>query len=207
TGLAAMVTVYGARSIAERMIAGVRRMHDRVAGVTPAGTAYSANDVDLLNWVQATAGYGFLEAYHAYVHALSDEDRDRFYKEGGGAARLYGAIGAPRSVAEQQALFAAMAPRFEASPIVFEFIEIMRRAPALPGPLQFAQRVFVRAAVNLVPAPTREALGLGRRYGLRPLEGRAVRRLGRRAERLILRSSPPVQACLRLGLAEDYLYR
>jgi hypothetical protein len=50
-------------------------------------------------------------------------------------------------------------------------------------------------------------LGLGRRYGLRPLEGRLVRRLGRRADRLVLRSGPAVQACLRLGLPEDYLYR
>jgi uncharacterized protein (DUF2236 family) len=39
TGLAAMVTVYGPRSAAEPMIAGVRRMHDRVAGNTPAGAA------------------------------------------------------------------------------------------------------------------------------------------------------------------------
>jgi len=37
TGLAAMVTVYGARSRAEAMIAGIGRMHGRVTGVTPAG--------------------------------------------------------------------------------------------------------------------------------------------------------------------------
>ena len=37
TGLAAMVTVYGARSIAERMIQGVVRMHAGVTGETPAG--------------------------------------------------------------------------------------------------------------------------------------------------------------------------
>src|SRR5436190_14431421 len=34
TGLAAMVTVYGARSVAERMIAGVVALHGRVAGTT-----------------------------------------------------------------------------------------------------------------------------------------------------------------------------
>ena len=47
TGLAAMVTIYGARSTAETMIAGVRRMHDRVRGETPRGEAYSANDPEL----------------------------------------------------------------------------------------------------------------------------------------------------------------
>ena len=65
TGLAAMITVYGARSEAERMIAGVRRMHDRVAGTTPDGVAYAANEQELLDWVQATASYGFVEAYSA----------------------------------------------------------------------------------------------------------------------------------------------
>src|ERR1700692_3654052 len=59
TGLAAMVTVYGARSTAAGMIAGVVRLHDKVIGETPAGEAYRANDVGLLTWVQATAGFGF----------------------------------------------------------------------------------------------------------------------------------------------------
>jgi uncharacterized protein (DUF2236 family) len=55
TGFAAMVTIYGARSTAEAMIARVRRMHDMVAGTTPSGEAYCANNLELLNWVQATA--------------------------------------------------------------------------------------------------------------------------------------------------------
>ncbi|MDP3491534.1 MAG: oxygenase MpaB family protein [Hyphomonadaceae bacterium] len=67
TGLAAMVTVYGARSVAERMIAGVGRMHGQVSGVTPAGHAYRASDPELLDWVQATASFGFLRAYHTFV--------------------------------------------------------------------------------------------------------------------------------------------
>src|SRR6185295_17681676 len=53
TGLAAMVTVYGARSTADRMIAGVRRLHERVSGVTPAGVSYRASDPELLDWVHA----------------------------------------------------------------------------------------------------------------------------------------------------------
>jgi uncharacterized protein (DUF2236 family) len=76
-----MITIYGARSTAEAMIAGVRRMHDRIAGSTPAGKAYRANDPELLNWVQGTAAYGFLQAYHAYVRPLSDLERDRYNAE------------------------------------------------------------------------------------------------------------------------------
>lgn len=207
TGLAAMVTVYGARSVAEKMIAGVRRMHDRVNGATPSGHAYSANDAELLNWVHATASFGFLEAYCAYACPLSAADRDRFYSEGQAAAALYGATGAPNSVAEQRAMFAATAPRFERSEIVFEFLAIMRTAPALPQPVRLAQGTLVRAAVELLPREARRALGLGERYGLNPVERLLVRRMGGRADRIVLRSAPPAQACMRLGLPADYLYR
>jgi uncharacterized protein (DUF2236 family) len=55
TGFAAMITIYGARSTAEAMIERVRRVHDRVAGSTPAGKR--ANDPELLNWVQSTAAF------------------------------------------------------------------------------------------------------------------------------------------------------
>src|SRR3982074_509481 len=70
TGLAAMVTVYGARSVAVPMIAGGVRMHAKVTGHTSAGVPYSAGDVHLLTWVQATASFGFAEAYSRYVDPL-----------------------------------------------------------------------------------------------------------------------------------------
>jgi uncharacterized protein (DUF2236 family) len=82
TGFAAMVTIYGARSTAEAMIARVRRMHDMVAGTTPSGEPYCANDPELLTRVQGTAAYGFLQAYHAYVRPLSLSERDCYYAEG-----------------------------------------------------------------------------------------------------------------------------
>src|SRR5262245_21442530 len=100
TGLAAMVTIYGARSTAGPMIARIRRMHEMVAGTTASGEAYRANDSELLNWVQGTAAYGFLQAYHMYVQPLSSSERDRYYAEGVPAASLYGATGAPTSEVE-----------------------------------------------------------------------------------------------------------
>lgn len=207
TGMAAMTTVYGAQSVASRMIENVRRMHDRVEGTTPGGEAYRANDPELLNWVQATASFGFLEAYSAYVCRLSAAEKDSFYADARRSAELYGATGAPRSAAEFRAIFDRAAPRFESHPIVFEFLDIMRAAEAFPGLARFAQRPLIRAAVDILPERARTALALGRRYRLRPFEGAIVRRLGRRADRLVLRSAPPAQACRRLGLPEDYLYR
>ncbi len=207
TGLAAMVTVYGARSVSEKMIAGVTRMHARVSGVTPTGVPYRASDPELMNWVQATAAFGFLEAYHAYVAPLSDAERDRYFSEGQPAARLYGATGAPRSRTEWQALYDRMKPQFERSDIIFDFLSIMHAAPALPGPVRLTQGSLIRAAVDLVPADAREVLGLGASFGLRPFEKVLVRRMGKRADRWPLPSSPAAQASVRMGRPADYLYR
>ena len=92
------------------MIENVRRMHDRVEGTTPGGEAYRANDPELLNWVQATASFGFLEAYSAYVCRLSAAEKDSFYADARRSAELYGATGAPRSAAEFEEMFDRAAP-------------------------------------------------------------------------------------------------
>jgi len=207
TGLAAMVTVFGARSVAEKMIARVVAQHERVQGVTPGGEPYRANDPRLLTWVQATAAFGFIEAYRHYVRALTPAEIDQAYAEAAPAAALYGAQAAPRSDAERQRLFEAMDQRLEPSPIVFEFLEIMRTAPILPRPLRRLQPLLIRAAVEITPVRVRERLGLGTALGLRPWQLKLVRRLGALADRMMLRRSPAVQSCRRLGLPGDYLYR
>jgi uncharacterized protein (DUF2236 family) len=207
TGLAAMVTVYGARSVAEKMIAGVVRMHDRVTGDTPAGAAYRANDVELLDWVQATASFGFMEAYHAFARPLSDAERDRFYAEAAPAAALYGAVGAPASVAQWEAQLAAMLPGLERHEIVFEFLDLMKKTRILPGPLGGLQGALIRAAVAITPASVREVVGLGREWDLGPVEQRLVKLAGAAADRIPVKGTPAVEACQRMGLATDYLYR
>jgi uncharacterized protein (DUF2236 family) len=206
TGLAAMITVYGARSVAEPMIAGVVRRHGAVSGHTPDGAAYHANDTDLLDWVQFTAGFGFAVAYNDYVRPLSAADMDRLYAEGAPAGRLYGAVTAPQSQAEADALFERMRPRLEPSPIVFEFLDIMHRAPAFPWPMRPLQPLLIRAAVSMTPDWVRDRLGLSAQYGLQSWERPLVRQAGALADRIVLHSSPAVQSCLRLGLPAGYLY-
>lgn len=207
TGLAAMVTVYGARSVAEPMIRGITGMHARVRGETPDGRRYSALEPELMNWVQATASYGFLQAYHRFVTPLSGADRDRFYAESRAGARLYGAPGAPIDEAQQQALFEAMLPHLEPSSIVLEFLGIMQRTRALPWPLQPMQPLFLRAAVSILPAPVLERLQLGGGHGLNGWQRRLVRLSAALADRVVLRAAPPALSCKRLGLSTDYLYK
>jgi uncharacterized protein (DUF2236 family) len=207
TGLAAMVTVYGARSVAEKMIAGVCAMHARIRGTTPRGEPYRADDPELLDWVQATASFGFLEAYAVYVRPVSDAERDRFYAEGVEAGRLYGAVGAPASLTALRAQFDRMRPKLERSAIVFEFLDVLHRARILPWPLGRLQSTFIRSGVEITPVWARDILGLGGRYGLSGWERSLVGALGALADRVPVPSSPPVQACKRLGLPWTYLYQ
>lgn len=206
TGLAAMMTVYGPRSRAEAMIAGVVRAHDRVVGTTSEGDSYRANDPLLLDWVQATASYGFIRAYHAYVEKLSYRERDSALAEGAAVARLYGAIGAPRSEAKMAALFARMDARLVPSPIIHEFLEIMARVPALPRMARPFQKVLLRAAVSLLPDPLIDRLGL-EAWRLRGVERKLVRAVARLADRVPLLDSPPARASERLGLPADWLWK
>ncbi len=207
TGLAAMVTVYGARSIAEKMIIRVGKMHGRIEGRTPAGVPYRADDPELLRWVHATALFGFMEAYGQFVCPLSSAERDQFVAEGVLAAALYGATDPPSSEADMGTLFDEMLPQLEPSDIVLEFLEIMRRIPLFPLPLRPFNYLMIRASVSLLPTPVKEKIGLATGFHLSPAGKRLLHLLGSQVDRLHLESSPATRACVRLGLAPDYLVR
>ncbi|WP_160151902.1 oxygenase MpaB family protein [Microbulbifer sp. ALW1] len=208
TGLAAMVTVYGPRSKAEAMIAGIRRMHGKISGVTEEGFTYNANDEELLNWVQGTASYGFLEAYSQLVKPLTDVEKDSVYREGSLPASLYGALGAPRSQAEQQSLFAAMQPKLKPTGVIGEFLELMLSTSVFPKLLRPYQHLLVRAAVAILPAETRQHLELDApRWQLKSWQHSLIKLSGRLADRLVIKASPAVHACQRLGLPDGFLYK
>jgi uncharacterized protein (DUF2236 family) len=207
TGIAALVGVYGPASAARQVIGGVNRMHAQVKGTTPDGEAYTALDPELLDWVAATAEYGFLTAYDRFVQPLSDADKLRFYGEGAGLARLYGVKHAPRSPQDFLAMMEQRAARFEPHAIVDEFIGIIqsgRAAPILPG---FLHRALARASISILPPLVRERLGFGPEHDLGRADRIALKMAGRVAERFSTDDAPHRQACLRLGLPADFLYR
>jgi uncharacterized protein (DUF2236 family) len=197
TGRAAMVTVYAPCSVSKPLIASVVRMHANVQG---------AQDPELLSWVQATAAFGFCQAYDRYVKPLPSAQIDQFYREGAPVSLLYGAVGAPRSAAEVSVVFDSMRDRLEGSESLFQFLEIMSAAPLFPWPLRSMQKLMVRAAVDLIPKDIRVRLGLTRSFGLRSWEWPLAHLAGSLANRIVLPQGPAAQACLRLGLPVNRLY-
>ena len=205
TGYAAMVTIYAPAGAARAMIAGVNAAHARIAGATPAGQPYRADDPELLAWVHATAAYGFMQAYDAFVRRLSAAERNQFLAEGAPIAALYGATEAPRNEAALEQLFEKVRPRLEASDIFKEFLSLLEAAPFLPT--RTLRKLMISAAIEILPAWARETLRLERRRRFAWGGLSLVRAFGAAAEKLVLADAPPAQACARLGLAKDYLYR
>ena len=161
TGVAAMVGVYGPKRAAERVVQGVTNMHARVSGTTPKGEAYRALDVELLDWVSATAAYGFLTAYDTFVERVPESDKSRYYAEAAPGAMLYGVQHSPMSTADFFDMMNRLIHRFEPHPINEEFLAIIQSGRAAPGTPKYLSRAMGRASVSLLPRIVRDKLGLG----------------------------------------------
>lgn len=207
TGIAAMVGVYGPASAARRVIQGVTNMHSQVKGETPNGEAYQALDVELLDWVAATAGYGFLNAYDRFVAGVSEADKSRFYREGSEIGALYGVRNPLRSTEDFMAMMDRLAPRFEPHPIVDEFLAIIVSGQAAPAVPKFLHRALAKASVSLLPPIVRQRLGLGSDWDLTWAETTALKAAGKLAERVPVPGSPAWDAALRLGLPGAFVWR
>lgn len=207
TGLVAMLACYGPASSAKAVIGQVNRMHGKVKGETPDGTKYRALDPLLLDWVAATASYGFLMAYDRFVHRLGDADKDRFMADGDAIGREFGARHTPPTVDAFMDMMDELEPRFEPHPIIFEFLDIIQSGRAAPGVPRFLHRAIARASVSLLPPHIRRKLDLGSRYDLTWLDRTALRIAGRLADRHIDRAAPHCQASVRVGLPHDFLFK
>ena len=207
TGVAAMVGVYGPRKAAERVIHGVTNMHSRVNGATPKGEPYRALDPELLDWVSATAAYGFLTAYDVFVERVPEADKTRYYAEAAPGAKLYGVQRSPTSTADFFDMMKPLVDRFEAHPINEEFLGIIMSGQAAPDTPKYISQAMVRASVSLLPPVVRGKLGLGKAYNLSVVDRMTVMALGKYLNRKPIPGSPPCDASLRIGLPANFLYR
>ena len=88
---------FGERADADRVTRTVRAMHRRVSGKLrepvgpyPGGTAYRADDPELLLWVLFTLVDSGLVAYRTYVGSLSREEEAAYWEDYRVVGRLFG---------------------------------------------------------------------------------------------------------------------
>ena len=88
---------WGSREEADRVTAQVRAMHARIrgrlkedAGPFPAGTAYRADQPDLLLWILFTLVDSGLVVYPKYVGALSEREQAGYWEDYKVVGRLFG---------------------------------------------------------------------------------------------------------------------
>jgi uncharacterized protein (DUF2236 family) len=94
---------FGTRAEADRVLAKVQKLHQRVhgelpeeAGPFPAGTPYSAFDPELMLWTVAVTAESALYFYELFVRPLSAWERDAFWQD---YIRFGELFGMPRAVA------------------------------------------------------------------------------------------------------------
>jgi len=88
TGHAFETIYFGSRADADRVLAYVRRLHEKVkgtlredAGATPAGTPYAALDPELMLWTVAVIADSAQCFYELFVARLSDEEREALWQD------------------------------------------------------------------------------------------------------------------------------
>lgn len=199
TAYGAMLTTFAAASRFAGYAKRVNAIHAAIKGSSDDGRPYMASDPELLRWVQATAAFGFLEAYSALVRPLPPLERDLFYAEAAVGARFYEVTEPAENEVAMQALLAATVPRLTPSPVLGEFLAIMRKAPILPGPARRLQPALVRAALGLIGPEALAAMKLNGEARWTAGERRWWQRLARVAERVPRPGDPRRLALRRLS--------
>lgn len=164
-------TTYGSTAQAERLIARVHAIHDRVHGVLPDGTPYSANDPALLTWVHVAEVTSFLAGYLRYKGPLTAAERDRYFDEAALVPERLGARDVPRSARAIAAYLDAVRPALHADARTRQVARALLHQPSpslVAAPLGEA---MMQAGVDLLPpwAAAMHGLELGsaRRHAIR----------------------------------------
>ncbi len=164
-----LTTVYGDRAAARAAAARVRKIHEHVRGTDPVtGQPYAASDPALLIWVHAALVESGLAAAARYGLALTPAEQDQYVAEMTAAAELIGVPaasfaegGAPTSVAELDAYFAAVRPSLATSQSTTDIAAYLIGMPDVEPELADVWEVLAAAAVASLPGWARDMYGFG----------------------------------------------
>ncbi|ANH36952.1 hypothetical protein I601_0500 [Nocardioides dokdonensis FR1436] len=155
------MTTFGHADDAQAAVDAVRRIHERIRGTMPDGTAYAASDPHLLGWVHAAQVDSFLLAHQTYgARPLDQAGRDEYVAQAGQVAARLGVLDPPTTEAALREVLARYQPELRGSPEAREAVGYLLLKPPLPLLARPPYLVLVAAAVGLMPRWTRGPLRL-----------------------------------------------
>lgn len=167
------VTTFGHRDAAMQAIARVNRIHSRVTGKLPDGTAYVATDPRTLAWVHVAEAQSFLAAYLRHVRPdMPGHEQDEYYRQFAVIAHALGADPVPLDRNEAEAIFRELRQDLRGRPEAREIAQLVLNQKPKGAP-PAVQAVLGAEAVALLPSFARSMLGL-ERPGLAALPARAA---------------------------------
>ncbi len=161
---------YGTKSEADKAGELVQAVHAHVRGKTrrrlgrfPCGTPYSASDPDLMLWVHATLVESSLAAYTRFVHGLTSDEEESYYREMSVVARIFGTPAGviPRTLSDFRDYFAAQidGDTITVTEPARDVAEVILDAP-LPVPMRVLVPAHRLATAGLLPPRLRGEYGL-----------------------------------------------
>lgn len=154
-------TTFGTIEDADRAIAVVRAVHERVRGTTPDGRPYVASDPHLIRWVHVAEIDSFLRAHDRYgARPLNAAGRDEYVAQTALVARALGAVDVPESVAELDQVLAGYRTELEGTPAARRAARFILVHPPVPLTLRAPYGLLSAAAVAMMPRWTRWPLRL-----------------------------------------------
>jgi len=155
------VTTYGAADDAERAVARVRAVHERVQGISPDGRRYDASDPHLLCWVHVAEVDSFLRAYQRYgSRRLTPRGRDAYVADMAEVARRLGVPDPPADEASLRARLESYRGEIRSTAQSRATARFLLLNPPVSLPVRPAYAVLSAAAVELMPRWARAPLRL-----------------------------------------------
>ncbi|HAD15761.1 MAG TPA: DUF2236 domain-containing protein, partial [Erythrobacter sp.] len=133
------VTTFGHRDDAMAAVDRVNRIHAKVGGTLPDGTAYSATDPRTLAWVHVAEATSFLAAYLRHVRPdMPGSEQDEYYRQFAVIARALGADPVPIDRREAEGIFRDLRADLTASPAAREIAQLVltQKPPGSPPAVQ-----------------------------------------------------------------------
>ena len=146
------VTTYDHADAGRAAIDKVNRIHRKLGGTLPDGTAYRVSDPALLAWVHVTETISFLDAWVRYAEPdMTRADQDAYFAETARIGEGLGADPLPRDRAAAEALIQSYRPQLRADARTHEVAALVMRQTIGSPSVDLAAGLIMQAGMDLLP--------------------------------------------------------